>query len=428
MLRIRLVVTACALVIALPVLGQVQTATLRTVPPTDPVLTPFNIPIELDHTVVFGLTGWSFALCHDATILEVIQIEEGPVLQTANGGDPVDFVSTTLVPGEGWTSGMLVDFFGANRLNPGDNLHIYTATYAPTSLGSTTPCFCEGIGEIPVTTWMLSGDAYYYPSYECPTIAIDGMGPVFLFRAGASASTYEFFGGHGVVCQQVSIEELETTPSPTPVSGFLMTLHHDEQLLTVLGAEPTPELVALNGGTEPVFWSVDLLTDGISIATELSTTGTTIEFIDSTPVALVEYETVAAAVQSQLATFESTLYWDDPSGSDNAVTTPSGDVTPAFFDGTVTLTPVFHRFRRGDCNGDATLNIGDVIHVLNAVFGIGTVPCLEACRTNADLFLDLADGIYLASYLFLQGPPPPSPFPNCGSVAGQDCAIADACP
>ena len=275
---------------------------------------------------------------------------------------------------------------------------------------------------------MLSGDAYYYPTYECPTVTLDGAGPVFLFRAEESASTYEFFSGHGTVEHSVSIEELITSLSPTSVSGFLMTLHHDEQLLTAVDAQPTPELIALNGGNEPAFWSVELLTDGVSISTTLSTTGATIDFSTHTLVAEIEYETVPAAVQSQLATFESALFWDDPTGTENGVTTPSGAVVPVFFDGIVSLTPVFHRFVRGDCNGDEALNVGDVIHVLNAVFGLGPVPCLEACRTNGDAFLDLADGIYLASYLFLQGPEPPHPFPNCGGVAGQDCANADACP
>ena len=134
--RTQLVVAACSLFFCLPLGAQVQTATLRTIPPTDPILAPFEMPIELDHTVTFGLTGWSFGLCHDATILTLVQVEEGPVLETANGGEPVAFVSTTVVPGEGWTSGMIVDFFGAELLQPGDNLDIYTATYSPTSLGS----------------------------------------------------------------------------------------------------------------------------------------------------------------------------------------------------------------------------------------------------------------------------------------------------
>ena len=55
-------------------------------------------------------------------------------------------------------------------------------------------------------------------------------------------------------------------------------------------------------------------------------------------------------------------------------------------------------------------------------------PCLEACEVNADGTLDLADPLSIGNYLFTGGPPPPAPFPACGTVGGSpDCNSFDGC-
>ncbi|MGE3165542.1 MAG: hypothetical protein AB7O52_11595 [Planctomycetota bacterium] len=43
--------------------------------------------------------------------------------------------------------------------------------------------------------------------------------------------------------------------------------------------------------------------------------------------------------------------------------------------------------------------------------------------------LDVADGIYLLSHLFGGGPPPGSPYPDCGPAGATiDCAAPGVCP
>jgi hypothetical protein len=64
------------------------------------------------------------------------------------------------------------------------------------------------------------------------------------------------------------------------------------------------------------------------------------------------------------------------------------------------------RFTRGNCNGDATVNLSDAVFVLNHLFlGGPEPPCDRACDTDSNDELNVTDGIYLLNHLFLGGPP-----------------------
>ena len=77
-------------------------------------------------------------------------------------------------------------------------------------------------------------------------------------------------------------------------------------------------------------------------------------------------------------------------------------------------------FQRGDCNGDASLNLTDGVFLLNYLFLQGPrPPCEAACDSGGDGQLNLTSGVFLLNYLFLQGPSLPAPFPDCGSSAGE---------
>ncbi|MGE3165482.1 MAG: LamG-like jellyroll fold domain-containing protein [Planctomycetota bacterium] len=72
-------------------------------------------------------------------------------------------------------------------------------------------------------------------------------------------------------------------------------------------------------------------------------------------------------------------------------------------------------FRRGDCNQDGQLNIGDTIYALSYLFSGGTDPgCPDACDANDDGQINIGDPIFELSYLFSAGPPPPAPGSACG--------------
>ena len=62
----------------------------------------------------------------------------------------------------------------------------------------------------------------------------------------------------------------------------------------------------------------------------------------------------------------------------------------------------------GDINGDLTVNIGDVIYLINTIFRDGPAvprPYLRA-DANGDQTVNVGDAVYLVNYIFRGGPPP----------------------
>ena len=59
-------------------------------------------------------------------------------------------------------------------------------------------------------------------------------------------------------------------------------------------------------------------------------------------------------------------------------------------------------------------------------------PCREACEANGSGVIDIADMVFIASYIFTGGPPPVAPFPDCGDdpepEIGYGCNSPPVCP
>ena len=67
-------------------------------------------------------------------------------------------------------------------------------------------------------------------------------------------------------------------------------------------------------------------------------------------------------------------------------------------------------YSRGDVNGDGTIDIADVVYLINYLFIDGPAPNpLDAGDANCDGTVDIADVVYLINYLFIDGPPPGCP-------------------
>ncbi len=67
----------------------------------------------------------------------------------------------------------------------------------------------------------------------------------------------------------------------------------------------------------------------------------------------------------------------------------------------------FVYFIRGDVNMDGTMDVGDVVYLINYLFKSGTAPDpLAVGNTNCDGVVDIGDVVYLINYLFRAGPPP----------------------
>ena len=64
----------------------------------------------------------------------------------------------------------------------------------------------------------------------------------------------------------------------------------------------------------------------------------------------------------------------------------------------------------GDVNADGTINIGDVVHMINYLYRQGPAPpAPRVGDANCDQIVDVGDVVFLIIYLFRGGPPPECP-------------------
>ena len=89
-------------------------------------------------------------------------------------------------------------------------------------------------------------------------------------------------------------------------------------------------------------------------------------------------------------------------------------------------------FLRGDFDGDGMIQIIDAIRILGWAFlGEADPGCLASIDVNGDNSIaGLLVPILLLQFLFLSGPPPAAPYPNCGGDPGSlDCQMSgQGCP
>jgi hypothetical protein len=84
------------------------------------------------------------------------------------------------------------------------------------------------------------------------------------------------------------------------------------------------------------------------------------------------------------------------------------------------------RFTRGDVDASGSYNITDGIYIFSYLFiGGPPPPCDDAADANDDGKLDMSDGIYILQYLFVGGPPPPDPSPRKECLGTTDCCGLD---
>ena len=72
-------------------------------------------------------------------------------------------------------------------------------------------------------------------------------------------------------------------------------------------------------------------------------------------------------------------------------------------------------FRRGDANARDGLDLADAIFILSYLFADGlAASCFDAADANDDGLIDLSDGIAILSHLFGDWGTLPAPFAACG--------------
>jgi hypothetical protein len=75
------------------------------------------------------------------------------------------------------------------------------------------------------------------------------------------------------------------------------------------------------------------------------------------------------------------------------------------------LAALQNNYLAGDANGDAVVELADLVYLINYLYRNGPAPDpLAAGDPNADCVVELADLVYLINYLYEGGP---APQPGC---------------
>lgn len=84
-------------------------------------------------------------------------------------------------------------------------------------------------------------------------------------------------------------------------------------------------------------------------------------------------------------------------------------------------------FRRGDANGDGSVDVADAVAILRTLYFQGSgFPCADAADANDDGSANISDAVFALRYLFLAGPAPPAPGPGaCGDDPTEDAIGCD---
>ncbi len=90
-------------------------------------------------------------------------------------------------------------------------------------------------------------------------------------------------------------------------------------------------------------------------------------------------------------------------------------------------------FRRGDANGDCTVNLTDpVFHLASLFQGGQSPPCDDAADANDDGGLDISDPVFVLNYLFSGGADPNAPGPDASgpdpTADSLTCVMPPGCP
>ena len=119
----------------------------------------------------------------------------------------------------------------------------------------------------------------------------------------------------------------------------------------------------------------------------------------------------------------------------NKVVIDNESIDPAgYYHGQV-CAPANALFVRGDANNDGLFDVADPIFMLSYLFlNSAEPPCPDAADGDNDGLLNITDPVFMVLYIFGIGVAPPYPFPDCGlesypDIDGLDCQVlSPACP
>ncbi len=386
-----------------------------------------------------ALAGWSIGVCHDELVtLADGDVVEGAVTAIVNEGDSPDFDAISVLANS-FTVGCVVNFMGSAALLPGTDLEMYLITYGAVAEGTSAVEFCA-TGSPITENAVVVGVTAFTPVQTSGTIEIAATIPTFTFALPDVAVEYKPDDGLAtIVVSPTIIENPAALPDtyPNSTGGFSMGIDHDETFLAATSLVPAGPVADLNGGAGPEYFAVNLDASdtGVTLGVVYVLFGDmTIAFAAESPVVEITYDTIPAALIGDEVGVISPLVFSDSLGSPPVRNTAvidgfSQDVI--LDDGSIQLVPILiAEFIRGECMDDGVLNLVDGLALLNVLFLDFPIPaCPAACDVNGNRALELVDAVVLFNYLFLLGPPPPPPFPDCGDTTNSDeiCEVFETC-
>jgi len=410
------------------------------------------LPVSIDSDVV-GVQGWSYGLCHDPARLVAQSAVAGADTATVYGGSPPWFEEIDILAG-GVTHAVIICSDCPVTLPTGLDFEDLLVTYRAADLGPAdpdpvvtpvSPCH-EALGDPLVRAVYTKGGLSYLAGLVPGSVTIQKRQLGFrYFGADENLLQIRPATGEEALVLDVPVflgEDRDPGADPSRVQALSAGLEYPGDRLEVIEVLPGAALAAVNGGSGPDFFHAGILADcfhGEAVVSMGAPFDVILPAPDHTPdteILLVKMGAVAPFYQGIAAPVTVSLPFTDACDSPpvrNVVVVGGRSRPPLTEPIEITVVPVVQvPFVRGDANIDGRVDIADPIWILNELYQSGPVAsCRAAKDANADRRVDSSDAVYLINYQFLDGAPPPAPFPACGVYPEQvleDCEAFSQCP
>ena len=201
------------------------------------------------------------------------------------------------------------------------------------------------------------------------------------------------------------------------ISGWSHRVCNDTAALICTDAVDGADTATIAGGDPPGFDAIAIYDEGYTVGVVIDLfgafvmpPGTGYELNVATYTGVVEGTTTVAPCDSVLGS----------PPVDVVVVVGGASITPTMAGGTADVVGILS-YLRGDANSDGRVNIADGVWIISELFLAGASSTCPASRdANGDGGADAADAVYIFTYRFSDGPAPSDPFPDCGTSVGQD--------
>jgi hypothetical protein len=378
-----------------------------------PAATYMSLTAEVLSTTT-TVQGWSFGLCHDPEKAAVIDMQPADELNFLMEGEPVGYLAYGLASSaDGATGGVFQGLCVGCSTDP-------TRPTPPIEVGP----FPHGLPVLHVKYEVMEETDVFF----CDEILGDPPVAVTAVHEGQTFLPGTVSGGLLLPPQYEEELTFQVTPqqsdgvvtvgvvSPTAaIQGWSFGLCHWEDKATIAEAVPAAELDLLRAGDPVDFLALNVvpgerragITQAVVIDVGARSYG---PYPQGLALLHVRYDVFA---ETDITFCDGVL--GDPPVSTVVVIRGESYAPKTQRGAHLVVGTLAVRFVRGDVTRDGGIDIGDGIRICQYVVGLAGVTCRDAADVDDNGRIDLADGIRIFMYLFRQGWPPASPFPEAGT-------------